>query len=378
MRPSLLLLLSICVFNGSVRADEIKQAIAVIAKAGPQAKNAQAARNAARKLARGGTAVLPQLFDALDTPNVVAANWYRSALDQIVDAELARPKPQLPVGFLKKYVKSKRQGRPRRYALNLLSKLQPQFVRSLIPTLVEDEEFRQDAIQARIKMGDELKAAGKKQQAVAVYKSAFKSARSSGQINTLAARLTSLGAKVSIIKHMGFVTRWHLLGPFDAPGTSGFATSFAPEQRVDLKAKYLGKNGQIGWKLYQTKNSMGQLNLIQAIAPVKEAVGYAYTEVDSPRSQKAQIRCGADDNLTIWLNGQKVLSRLQWLNGTRLDRFTASIQLRKGRNQLLVKVCQGPQHKNPAVPNNWSLQLRICDKTGAAVGTKVTLPAPKK
>jgi len=144
-----------------------------------------------------------------------------------------------------------------------------------------------------------------------------------------------------------------------------------------LRAKYLGKTGEIRWKLYETKQSMGQLNLIQAIAPVKEAVGYAYTELNSPRSQKAQVRCGADDNLTIWLNGKKVLSRLQWLNGTRLDRFTASIQLRKGRNQLLVKVCQGPQHKNPAVPNNWSLQLRICDRTGANVGTQVTLPKPK-
>ena len=95
----------------------------------------------------------------------------------------------------------------------------------------------------------------------------------------------------------------------------------------------------------------------------------------SPRKQSVQIRCGADDNITIWLNGKRVLRRLQWLNGTRLDRFRTTVTLKKGRNRMLVKVCQGPQHKNPAVPNNWSLQLRICDAGGGGVGVTSGLPA---
>ncbi len=103
-------------------------------------------------------------------------------------------------------------------------------------------------------------------------------------------------------------------------------------------------------------------------------MGYAYTEIISPRTQAVQIRCGADDNLTIWLNGQQVLRRLQWLNGTRLDRFTSPAHLEEGINTILVKICQGPQHKNPAVPNNWSMQLRLCDRTGGSVQVRISRP----
>ena len=88
------------------------------------------------------------------------------------------------------------------------------------------------------------------------------------------------------------------------------------------------------------------------------------------REQAAQVRCGADDNCSVWLNGEKVFGRDQWLNGTRFDRFVTPIQLKAGRNTLLVKICQGPQHKDPEVPNNWSLQLRLCDAEGRGIEFK--------
>ncbi len=212
----------------------------------------------------------------------------------------------------------------------------------------------------------------------------LRSARSSGQVGTAANKLKEVGQEVSVVAHMVFITHWYLLGPFDAPGTTGFELVLPPEKLVvagvDLEATYVGKaGGRIKWVRHHSSDRLGQSNLIRAIAPVKEAVGYAYTEVISPRKQTVQIRCGADDNLTIWLNGKQVLRRLQWLNGTRLDRFRTTVSLKSGRNRMLVKVCQGPQHKNPAVPNNWSMQLRICDAGGGGVGVKSGLPAlPEK
>ena len=222
--------------------------------------------------------------------------------------------------------------------------------------------------------GKELRQAGEKEQAAAAFKTAFTHARRSDQVTAAADNLKSLGATVNIVEHMGFVTRWYLLGPFDAPGTSGFRKVFAPEAGVNLDATFAGKQGTIRWKRYETSDRMGQLNLIQAIGAVKEAVGYAYTEFESDRAVDAQLRCGADDNLSVWLNGKRAFAREQWLNGTRLDRFTAPIKIRPGKNRLLVKICQGPQHINPAVPNNWSLQLRLCDATGAAIGVRCLLP----
>ena len=77
---------------------------------------------------------------------------------------------------------------------------------------------------------------------------------------------------------------------------------------------------------------------------------------------------------SIFPPGCKILSREQWLNGTRFDRFVTPVTLTTGRNALLVKICQGPQHKDPEVPNNWSLQLRLCDENGRGIEFKTVLP----
>ena len=113
------------------------------------------------------------------------------------------------------------------------------------------------------------------------------------------------------------------------------------------------------------------MDLNAALGATREAVGYAYSEIDVPALTQAHLRCGADDNCAVWLNGRQVFAREQWLNGTRFDRFITPVTLVAGRNSLLVKVCQGPQHKDPEVSNNWSLQLRICDEEGKGIGFTV-------
>ena len=87
------------------------------------------------------------------------------------------------------------------------------------------------------------------------------------------------------------------------------------------------------------------------------------------------LRCGADDCCKVWLNDKVVSEHEQWLNGTRFDRFIEEITLQEGRNSILVKVCQGPQHRNPEVFNNWSMQLRLCDKEGRGIAFESALAA---
>jgi len=369
------------VLGGVLSADEIGDDLATVSKVGPGGRGSAAARTATRRLSRSGLELLPRLLESMDTDNIVAANWYRSVYETITRRELARdPVPEFPVSLLKTYITDPRRvGRARRLVLDLVERLEPGTTRSLVPGLLDDPEFRDDAVTAALSGGDRAKQAGRSAEAIAEYRKAFRAARNPAQVGTAADKLKGVGQEVSVVAQMGFITHWHLLGPFDAPGTTGFELVLPPEKqvktRVDLKATYLGKGGgRIKWVRHHSSDRFGQSNLNQSIAAVKEAVGYAYTEVISPRTQAVQIRCGADDNLTIWLNGKQVLRRLQWLNGTRLDRFRTSVTLKKGRNRMLVKICQGPQHKNPAVPNNWSLQLRICDQHGGGVGATSGLP----
>lgn len=288
-------------------AEKVAKALQIIGQVGPQGRGSKAASQAADELLQEGIEILPELFAHMDTDNLVAANWCRYVYQQIVTRELAKPQPQIPADFLRSYIlSSKHQGRARRLAWDLLDRVDPQFREQQLPRLLDDPEFRFDAVQRVLQQADQLRQADQSGAAIEQYQLAFRHARESAQIIKAANQLEQLAVKVNIIEQMGFLNRWYLLGPFDAPQFSGFAQVFPPEKQVDLTATYAGQDGTIGWQPYQATDRLGQTNLVQVIGPVKEAVGYAYTEVHSPSSQKAELRCGADDNMTVWINGKLV------------------------------------------------------------------------
>lgn len=358
-------------------ADGVSQALEALAAVGPNGRGVERAREAANYLAGLDASSLPRVLDGLDTSNVLAANWCRMAYERIVSREFSRPAPEFPLEALRGFVgDARRQGRARRLVLKLLDRLEPEFGKQLVPALLDDPEFRPDAVRETLAAGDAAQAAGRVDEARVAYRRAFAAARESSQVLAAADKLQSVGETADPIASLGLVVDWHLIGPFDAPGQSGFDATFPPEAQVDLDAKYVGQNKQtIAWKPHHAIDRLGLIDLNRAIAPSREAVGYAYAVLDSPRDAAAQLRCGADDNCSVWLNGERVFARRQWLNGTRLDRFIVDVHLKAGRNSLLVKVCQGPQHKDPDVPNNWSLQLRLCDAEGAGLSFKTVAPA---
>lgn len=358
------------------RADKTADLISTIAKVGPQGAGSQEARAACDALSAQDAKLLPQLLAAMETPNPVAANWYRMAYEAIVARETAKADAQIPVVELKAFVSDPTHaGRVRRLALALCDRFEPGYSKSLVPRLLDDPEFRNDAVDAALAAGQQAIEQGDSETARASFQQAFRHSRESQQTVRAADKLIGLGEQVDIAAHLGLVVDWWLIGPFDAPEFTGFDREFPPEQAVDLKAQYTGQSGDpIAWTRHRTNDPLGMLNLVQALAPATEAVGYAYAEIESPRERAAQLRCGADDSCAVWLNGEKVFGRKQWLNGSRFDRFTTPISLKQGTNTLLVKICQGPQHKDPQVTNNWTLQLRFCDEDGAGVTFRSGLP----
>src|SRR5262245_41103389 len=108
--------------------DEIAARLAVIAKVGPQGAGSAAARAARDELAKRGVEILPQLLSAMDASNVVAANWYRSIYEEIVERGLSQKETVWPVKFLKEYVSDARKsGRPRKLVLALLDRRDPAY-----------------------------------------------------------------------------------------------------------------------------------------------------------------------------------------------------------------------------------------------------------
>ena len=90
------LALSAALGAGLAGADEVDEQLAAIAGVGPQGKGSKAARQACERLAGQGSSFLPRLLDAMDTSNLVAANWYRTVYEKIVARELARRGGAMP------------------------------------------------------------------------------------------------------------------------------------------------------------------------------------------------------------------------------------------------------------------------------------------
>ena len=356
----------------------VAEQLAAIARVGQLGAGSSEARVARDALALRGAEILPALFMAMDTKNVVAANWYRTVYEEIVERPASAEAIKKQQAFLVEYAAdARRAGRPRRLALALIERSEPGFTQKWIAERLGDPEFGYEAVAHALTTGEQALREKHNEQALSEFRKAFDFARDGVQVSQAAAKLKTLGETVDTIKHLGLVVNWWLVGPFEAPQKTGFALVFEPEQKVDLAASYMGKAGKtIGWLPHHSSDKLGQLNLIDAIATTREAVAYAYAEVDLPQAMKAQVRCGADDNCTVWLNGEKIFGRDQWQNGTRFDRFITPINLLAGRNTLLVKICQGPQSRDPESPNPWSLQLRLCDEQGRGIAFRPLSPEP--
>jgi hypothetical protein len=348
--------------------DEAAELVArVRAAVGAQGTGATEARAARDKLATFGASAIPYLLDGMDTPDTVAANWLRTAWEQVVERAMSQPS-HVPADQIRQFVlDAKRQGRARRLALELLTRLDTRAPARLIPRLLDDPEFRRDAVAVAIEEGRRATAESNSEKALASFLRGFDAARDVDQVRELATALKSLGRDVSIVEHLGFIVDWRVIGPFDGPNFTAFANVYPPERELNFDARYEGQSGPVSWRRVRTQDEFGTVDLVKALRATDDAAAYALAQVISPESRTAQLRCGADDNIRVWLNGEQVFAKEEWQNGTRLDRFVTPIRLQAGVNSILVKVCQGPKYRDPGMANPWSLQLRVCDSAGKGI-----------
>jgi hypothetical protein len=137
--------------------------------------------------------------------------------------------------------------------------------------------------------------------------------------------------------------KWHYIGPFDNPNMKGFDVVYPPEKEIDLAKKYSGKDGvECAWQAGEFTD--GQINNLALFKPEhnKNAVVYLYRELDCAAPTELPVSLGSDDTITLWLNGQKLLSANVY-RAAAPDQHLLTLKLNKGKNQLLLKICQGDQ-----------------------------------
>ena len=340
---------------------------AVKAEGGGSAK----ARAAWDRLVERGPDALPAILTAMDTPDAVVANWLRLAFDDIVARERKAGGKKIDVDALLSCARdAKRQGRPRRLALDLAEELRPGARKKLLPGWLDDPTFREDALDdllARLRLDKELP----KDKYLTALRTGFLASRGPEQAHSFAAQLKERGEAVSVADHMGFLRDWYLVGPFDAQGGKGFATAYPPERKVDLEATLEGKGGKkLSWiRTTVAESASGRIpalvDLRKPLGSADDAVAFAWTAFAVPAERAVEFRGAADDNFTVWVNGVRAFGFEEYQNGVRLDRHRFPIKLRAGVNTVLVKVCQAPA--SPGGPPNWEFLLRMTDSAGRGV-----------
>lgn len=172
--------------------------------------------------------------------------------------------------------------------------------------------------------------------------------------------LLKLGEYKSVeeyISKLGIVNDWLIIGPFDNIDGSGFYKVFPPEEEIDLNKTYAGKNGmEVKW--FPSKTTFGVMKFGNLLYPSDAVAAYALTFLYSDSEREVLIRSGSTGALTIWVNDTKVYSQDVYRT-LYIDQDTVKVQLHKGWNKLLVKVCEedGP----------WNFVLRITDDVGNSI-----------
>ena len=266
--------------------------------------------------------------------------------------------------------------RGRRLAFELIQRVDPDTAAKLIPGMLGDPStsLRRDAVAGLLDEAKALVENDKKLSASIVYRQALGAARDVDQIDVAAKALRELGQKVDLAEHFGFLMRWSVVGPFDNTDRKGFDTAFPPEEQIDLKAEYDGKAGKVRWSDLATSDEYGSGDINKPYGPLKEVAAYAYSEYESPNDQPAELRLGCKNAWKIWLNGDLIFGRDEYHRGMRIDQYKLPISLKKGKNTLLVKVCQNEQTEDWTT--EWNFQLRVCDATGTALLATNRQPTP--
>ena len=346
---------------------DLKKQIAVIQAVGAEGSGNAEAAVAFRSLSQARASALLPLLRAIEPSNRTARNWLRSAVEVIVERELAEKKP-LPFADLKTFLADRSQApEARRLAFDLMLAIDRGASETLAPGFLDDpsNELRRDAVALLIAEGARQLAQEAGDTATITYRKALHAARDVDQIQAIAKALTDLKQQVDLPRHFGFLTDWQVIGPFHNTDRKGFAEEFPPEKKIDLKARHPGKESEVKWQALATSDPYGKVDLNEPYGKLKEVTGYAYHEFESGEVQPAELRLGCKNAWKVWLNGKLLFSRDEYHRGQRIDQYKMPVPLEKGPNSILIKLCQNEQKEHWTV--EWEFQLRVCDTTGKAI-----------
>ena len=163
----------------------------------------------------------------------------------------------------------------------------------------------------------------------------------------------------------GYLKEWLIAGYYKASDLVFDEISF--ESTDNLIRKLKSTKAQ---KFVKMASASAFIDLKNLLKNPPNTVSYAFTQIYSPIKQKVRFLVGADDGLTIWLNGKKVYE-----NNEKYiyfaDEDSIQVHLSQGWNDLFLKILYTGGY-------GYGFTLRITDEAGEAIDNiqyKVFLPS---
>jgi hypothetical protein len=172
----------------------------------------------------------------------------------------------------------------------------------------------------------------------------------------------NLSAVYKGIPENGIFDRWLLMGPIpvfknkqnnenQAAQKEAFNTDYILPSSVSRgikEEKHFIGNSSYRWQFVQADD--GIFDLTKTIGDTAFAITYAYAQIDMPEEKKIILGVGSDDAVKIWINGNLIHSN--WVaRGLLIDSDLIHVKLKKGRNDILVKI----QNRG----NSWAFTCRV-------------------
>ena len=136
---------------------------------------------------------------------------------------------------------------------------------------------------------------------------------------------------------------WYFIGGLAAPDNNNFDFVFPPEKEIKLDAKYPTRNNQqVAW---QQKKDWADGTVIDFLSSMGQGLtenvaSYVYREIEAEVACEVPASLGSDDTLTVWVNGKKIHAENVG-RGAAPDQALVKLPLQKGKNALLMKICNG-------------------------------------
>ena len=342
--------LSLLVFGSPLGAADLASPLQVINAVGKEGGGNAEATKAWAELVKAGPDALFPILNAIADDKPTSANWLRTAVNAIAEKQTVAG-GKFDAAKLTEFVNdTKNSATSRTITFELLRTQDPVAAKALLPKFLSDSSL--DLRRAAI--ADALPKEPKASE-IATLQTLFAAARDKDQVESIAKELEKLKSPADITKHFGTITQWKLSEMFDNADEIGFQKVYAPETSAERQ----------GWKATQSSATYGNIDLNTAIEKKMHTVAYAAADILADAETPAEIRLASQNAIKVFLNGKEVFGREAYHHGNKMDQHVAKVTLAKGKNTLLVKVCQNDQPYQWT--QVWGFAARICDGTGGAL-----------